>query len=233
MANRPVFLPVYEGSQYVKTVGVEFEWHPGLAVSQKQKSIQSLHTEAAKQLQIGSLLEVSSKSSNPLGVSLSAFNLSFKTIRPVIQMSVECAFQGSKVFQKGGPYTDLFHKSSLEAKKDPRLKNSGELTGFQFFGTHWDIEPLTAFYDWLYLNALVKNPDLCTAIMDFDAFTDIEFNPKRSINCQAYTVALFNSLQKRGELTKVLQNKAQFLSHLQRTQISNTQEDQSVQAPLF
>jgi len=33
------------------------------------------------------------------------------------------------------PYVDLLDKSSREAKKDPRIQESGRLWGFRFFGT--------------------------------------------------------------------------------------------------
>lgn len=233
MAIRPIFIPVYEGQTYVKTVNVEFEWHPGLAVIQKQKSIQSLHEQALEHYPLKSILEVSSKSPLEVGVKLSAFNLCFETVRPVITMSVESAYQGSKVFEKGGPYVDLFHKKSLEAKKDSRLDTSGQLLGFKFFGTEWELEPITAFYDWIYLNALNKNVSLHEEVMKFDAYTDIEFNPKRSVNCQAYAVALFNSLKKRGELVNTLKNKDIFLKKVQGMRLSNSQEDQTLQSALF
>jgi hypothetical protein len=51
-----------------------FEWHPGFSKSQAQKSIASLHCAAAE-AGIAPVLEISSKSPDPLGVSLSAFNL--------------------------------------------------------------------------------------------------------------------------------------------------------------
>lgn len=46
--------------------------------------------------------------------------------------SVETAFQGSKVFEKGGPYVDLLNGTSRDAKKDMRLKESGNLIEFLF-----------------------------------------------------------------------------------------------------
>ena len=47
--------------------------------------------------------------------------------------------------------------------------------------------------------------------MNFDAFTDIEFNPQKSLNCQAEAVALFVSLKKNNLLQKVLKNKDDFM----------------------
>ena len=60
--------------------------------------------------------------------------------------------------------------------------------------------PRTAFYDWLYINALMENADLAEQVMEYDAFTDIEFNPNKSINCQARAAALFVAMKKLGRL---------------------------------
>ena len=88
--------------------------------------------------------------------------------------------------------------TSREAKKDERLRlPSGRLTGFRFFGTDWGLEPQTALYDWLYINALKKRASVIEQLLSYSAFTDIEFNPEHSINCQAYSVALFISLHQR------------------------------------
>ena len=110
--------------------------------------------------------------------------------------SVESFYQGSKVFETGGPFIDLYKESSLNAKKDQRLKSSGDLTGFVFQSSEWGIDE--HFYDWLYLNALIQNTEIAEKIIEYDAFTDIEFNPKRSFNCQAYTAALFKAATNRN-----------------------------------
>jgi hypothetical protein len=145
---------------------------------------------------------------------------------------VECAFQGSKVFEHGGPYLDILGMTSREAKKDERLRSSGRLTGFTFCGNDWPLEPQTAFYDWLYINALNKNPDLAEKISVYSAFTDIEFNPERSINCQAYSVALYRSLKMRGLLDEALDSKEAFLGIVSHAAISNARQDESVQHDL-
>lgn len=233
VAQRPIFLPSAEGPFLVQTRFVEFKWFPGLSVSQKQKSIDALHAAAGELAGVEQVLEVSSKSFRPLGMALSAFNLSFTTRRHARTMSVECAFQGSKVFEEGGPYNDLFDLPSREAKKDERLRRSGRLLGFNFFGMHWPLEPQTAFYDWLYLNALNSQPDLVEQLLNYHAFTDIEFNPERSINCQAYAVALFVALQRRSLLASALASREAFLALLARTQVSNAREDASLQPGLF
>ncbi|MDE0483433.1 MAG: hypothetical protein OXI67_12705 [Candidatus Poribacteria bacterium] len=94
MANRPIFIPDFNGFPYVDTIDIEFKWHLGFAKSQMQKTILSLH-EAAKKQGIAPILEISRKSASRLGVSLSAFNLPLETISGQ-KMSVECAYQGAK-----------------------------------------------------------------------------------------------------------------------------------------
>lgn len=60
--------------------------------------------------------------------------------------------------------------------------------------------PRTAFYDWLYINALIENPQLAEKLNGYDGFTDIAFNPDKGINCQARSAALYVSLAKLGVL---------------------------------
>nr|WP_235662907.1 hypothetical protein [Pseudomonas coronafaciens] len=213
---------------------MEFKWFPGLSASQKQKSVESLHQAAKGQSpDLFDVLEVSSKSKLDLGIALSAFNLTITTLRNNLTFSVECAFQGSKVFENGGPFRDIFSFTSRQAKKDLRLRSSGRLTGFQFFGTEWPLEPTTAFYDWLYINALKKHPAIAIQLKDYSAFTDIEFNPERSINCQAYSVALFIALEHRGLLEQAASSKDAFLKILESTKVSNTHRDHGVQGDLL
>lgn len=231
MAQRPVYVPVSEKSLFVKTELVDFAWFPGMSVSQKQKSIDSLHEAAKMNLpNVDKILEISSKSRDTLGVALSAFNLSFTTLKQQRTLTIECAFQGSKVFQRGGPYVDMFEMTPREAKKDKRLLTSGRLTGFKFFGKEWGLEPQTAFYDWLYISALRKKQELAEQIAEYDAFTDIEFNPERSINCQAYSAALYISLFKRGILDDAISSKESFLETIKSVSISNARQDETNQS---
>lgn len=229
MAERPLFIPAAEGSALVRTKHVEFQWFAGMAVSQKQKSVDSLHAAALKLPGISKVLEVSSKSREELGVALSAFNLTFTTVKHSRTFSVECAYQGSKVFERGGPFIDIFGMTSREAKKDDRLRSSGRLTGFRFFGTDWGLEPQTAFYDWLYINALKKQSNVTEQLLEYSAFIDIEFIPERSINCQAYSVALYISLHKRCLLEEATSSKEAFLRTVGKAAISNARQDETVQ----
>lgn len=227
MASRPVYVPQYDGDFLVLAKSVDFTWHPGMAVSQKQKSIDSLHMAAKVQINnINNILEISSKSKQEIGVQLSAFNLMIKTKIKERVFSVECAYQSSKVFESGQQYIDLLDATSIEAKKDPRLKNSGRIVSFKFYGQEWPITPLTAFYDWLYVNALKNKPELHADIEKYDAFTDIEFNPEKSINCQGYAIALFRSLQIRGILEESTSSQKNFLQLYSNYRISNSKENE-------
>ena len=222
MSNRPVFKPTLEGDRLVETLNIEFTWFPGFSVSQKQKSIQSLHEEAIKTANIKKILEISTKSENEIGVRASAFNLKIRLENGDLA-SVESFYQGSKVFKHGGPYIDIYKKNSYESKKDERLQSSGDLVSFTFEEQHWDIDEY--FYDWLYLNALIQNKEIATEILQYEAYTDIEFNPKKSYNCQAHTAALFKALTMRKIDLNELRSPKNFKKIIPKTNMVKIQPD--------
>jgi len=232
VASRPIFTPSNSGKLLVCTHHVNFEWFPGMAKSQAQKSIVSLHENAKRQIPVSKVLEISSKSLDSLGVALSAFNLMIRTPKGD-EYSLECAYQSAKVFERGGPFKDLRRMRSIDAKRDERLLQHGRLVKFSIYGIDWDLEPRTAFYDWLYINALHKHPELAEQVLTYRAFSDIAFNPERSINCQAYAAALYVSLHDRGLLTPdVLKDRETYLSAINTGAVSNAHEDTQVQARL-
>ena len=215
MAIRPVFVVDEGKNSLIKEMNIEFEFHNGMAISQKQKSIRSLH-EAAKDVGVENILEVSTKSETELGNRLSAFNLSYFSNQMNKRISLEAAFQGSKVFEKDGPHTDLYTKEPFEIKKDERIDREKRIIGFEFEGIKWQTEPKTAFYDWIYLKAVKSNIEdlnntIYEKIFNYNAFTDIEFNPKKSINCQARSCALYVSLFKNELLDIALESEEAFL----------------------
>jgi hypothetical protein len=208
MAERPVFLPQQGGApELVKELFFTLAWNPGFAPVQKRKNVAALH-EAAGKAGYAPLLEISSKSDQKLGQHLSAFHLKVRENQRDIRL--EAAFQGSKIFEKGGPYTDLYSAEAREAKRDPRLQASGPLIGFMFDGFTFPLEPKTAFYDWLYINAIFPHRNWLERLSKYVGFTDIEFNPSRSINCQARSCALFVSLMKRDLLEKAVDSPEAF-----------------------
>ncbi len=193
MALRPVYCSITEPPFYTE-VPVDFTFYSGFSIQQKQRSIKSLHDSFLIHNKDKKVLEVSRKSSSLLGNKLSAFNLTYPFSGKAYP--VECLFQGSKVFENGECYQDLYFKKPVEAKKDERLKNSGRIIGFKLGDTDFDSEPKNFFYNWLYINSLVRDDDLARELLDYDSFTDIEFNPKKSINCQAIAVSIYVGLVK-------------------------------------
>lgn len=231
MAERPIFVAVIEGSALVKEVSLRLEWHAGFAAVQKEKNIAGLHAAAAA-AGYNPVLEVSTKSAMIIGRHLSAFHLTVSSERNG-QIPLECVFQGSKVFENGGPFIDLYTTSAREARRDPRLLQSGKLTGFQFEGLAFPLEPTTVFYDWLYLTAIFHHREWLKRLFRYAAFSDIEFNPQRSINCQARSCALFVSLMKRELLEEALASPTQFISLLSKHEYCPQLRAEKTPGPLF
>lgn len=211
MATRPIFIVEADGPAFVRVQSVDFTWHAGMARSRKQMSMRSLQAAAQTLHPDARLLEVSRMSDTSLGEQLSAFNLTLHHPDHDEPVPVECAFQSSKRFERGGPFLDLLSALPIDAKRDSRLQASGHLTGFRFLGEDWPKDPPNAFYDWIYVNALHRHPELASAILRFDIFTDIAFNPEKSINCQARAVALYVALTRRGALESALASRGEFL----------------------
>ena len=230
MAQRPIFIPDSSANGLVQECSVSFAWHAGFALSQMQKSVKSLHENAAIQ-GFSPVLEISSKSTKALGVQLSAFNLYLNYNE--IHFTVESAYQGSKVFEKGGPFTDIYNLPSRDAKQDDRLKGHGDLKYFDFFGTRWELQPVTAFYDWLYIQALLQNPQLSKYLLDYRAFSDIAFNPSKSFSCQARSAAIYVTLEQMNEIERVQQTPSEFKEIYSLNEMRTKKPDDYTQRLLF
>jgi hypothetical protein len=211
MAERPIFVPAPDEPELVKEIYLRLKWHPGFAPVQKEKNVTALH-EASAAAGYSPVLEVSSKSAEKLGRHLSAFHLKVQSRKGEIVL--ESAFQGSKVFEHGGPFTELYAAEARDAKRDARLRDSGRIVGFEFDGTRFPIEPRTAFYDWLYINAIYPHREWLTRLHHYAGFSDIEFNPGRSVNCQARSCALFVSLMTKGLLDAAVESPEAFTATL-------------------
>ncbi len=106
MAERPIFVSAAENDKLVREILFEIKWHPGFAVSQKEKNIKELH-DAAEKRGFRNLLEISSKSKNERGQHLSAFHMKVK-MPDGREILLECVgFQEARFSQRGGPFTDL------------------------------------------------------------------------------------------------------------------------------
>ncbi len=230
MATRPVY-EVYNKPPYFHRRDTEFVFYSGFAIEQKKRSVRSLHAAYTREFPNRKLLEISRASEVTPGAKLSAFNLMIVQ-KNGLTYSVESAFQAGKCFENGGPYDDLLYKSSAEAKKDPRLRNSGKIIAFRFKNLDFPTEPKTYFYDWLYINALNTHPEYHEQLMQYDGFTDIMFNPQKQINCQAEAAAVFVSLRRLGLLEKALESKESFLATVFGRTSPDSQEEEYVNITL-
>lgn len=154
-----------------------------------------MHT-AARRIGIEPLLEVSTKSPSELGRRLSAFNLKLDVDGEML--SLESVYQASKVFSESGQHTDLLREGPYAAKKAIKALGRGKIISFRLFGRDFQTEPKNAFYDWLYIRAIQPHHDWIRRNVEFYGYTDIEFNPEKSINCQARAVAEYMSLLNQG-----------------------------------
>lgn len=128
-----------------------------------------------------------------MGVQYSAFNLKYA------DSTVECYYQGSKVFAGNIQYPHLYSVSSLEAKKFSPIWSSGPIISFCLNGIEYPTEPRTVFYDWLYVNALIENGIANNKLLTFDCFTDIQ--ARLDIDaCQARSVCIYKLLVLLDEL---------------------------------
>lgn len=199
MATRPVFA-VSDEKPWFRQWDLSFEYNRGLSPTQKKKNVVALHDEYERCFKNRRILEISSKSLQPCGEALSAFFL--KKFVPSLNASVpvENVYQAGKVFERGGPHTDLLTVTPRAAKRDERLRTSGDLLRFAFEGENYAAVPKNAFYDYIYISALLENEELAKAALEYDAFTDIEFGPTKGLNCQARAAAKFVSLCRAGRL---------------------------------
>ena len=156
MAIRPVF-EVLEDEKLFARCNVEFKWTDGRTTGKVRKNIQELHENYLATHPDKKILEISTKSEDELGQKLSAFNLMVRE-----GVTLESVYQGSKVFQRGGPYTNIIGKPSVYAKSDGRLKNSGALIGFNFEGKNYPKDPPTFFFNRFYVATLAANEDLAS-----------------------------------------------------------------------
>lgn len=210
MAIRPVFfpnLPETSATPGVTVKEIDFQWVPGQAHTQRQKCARSLREAILSQWKNARPLEISSKSDEGLGVQLSALNLCLSD-----GISVETHYQCAKVFSGcEGPLTEALHYSALDARKYVRECSAGrDLIAFEYKEERWPLVPESLFYDWLYCKALWDNPDKNVALMTYTCFTDIEFNPAKSVSCQAAAAARFWSLMAFNRLPYALHSQEAF-----------------------
>ena len=180
-----------------------FEYYNGFAISQKRKSIESFHN-IIKNDGINNILEVSRKNENIIGQMLSAFNLMIKIGND--RFPVECLYQSSKVFGNI-QFKQCLTMHPIDAKryiKEKVKELSLSLSEFRFNEMRFPLNPKSLFYDYLYIWALNQNNSLANEILNYDCFTDIEFNHKNQFASQARSCALFKYLFLNNEVEEFL-----------------------------
>jgi hypothetical protein len=214
MATRKVF---YIKNNKVVNKDFNFNWHKGFSVSQKQKNVFELHSLIKKHFDVNydEILEISTKSKSSLGKRLSSFNLFLKYNGKKYNM--ESAYQSSKVFKTvvGEEQNNiLIEASPYKSKKFIGKIDHSYLVSFKFFDREFPLKPRTLFYDWLYIYTIDQIPDLYNLISKYKYFTDIEFNPEKSLNCQARSLTLYFWLVKNNKLLDYLSNPIKYYSNL-------------------
>ena len=85
---------------------------------------------------------------------------------------------------------------------------------FVLNGKEYPLIPRTAFYDFVYISALLENKDLCENLDNYNAFSDIWFNPNKSLNCQAEAMALYRGLKQANKLDKAMASFDEFVNEV-------------------
>lgn len=207
---------------------IEFEWFQGMSWQQKQRSSLSM---LEKLEDLGYVpIEISRRSvDQDFGVKLSAFNLKLNKINvenifqaykqlndggPYLDLlhtnpksaKNDCRIQTHESKKPCLTYNVEYKNSSFY--DDDRVcdyckkRLNRHLIGFTSSKTSWAIEPKSMFYDAIYIAALLENNHLSNRLVDYNAFTDIEFNQKivysqikGPFNCQARSCAIFVTLK--------------------------------------
>lgn len=206
MALRRVY---FINENKVKFQNFNIKWNSGFSIQQKQKNIEELHYCISKYYNVckDKILEVSTASKNELGRMLSSFTL--KVFFNGHYYPLECVYQSSKVFKNVfGEYQvlEVLNMDPRSAKKRLTVENHNTLIKFKCFDKEFSLKPSYLFYDWLYISAVKNIPYLSESLNKYDFFTDIEFNPEKSLSCQARTLVLFIWLLRNNKLEEYIKN---------------------------
>ena len=147
------------------------------------------------------VLEISTRSKDAFGKSLSPFNLAIR-LKNGKSVKVECAYQGSKVLENGKQFTELYWGSPRDAALDRRVKGQRPVA-FKFLGREFPTEPKHAFFDLLYIASLCqRRDDVFLKLDEYDGFTDMFYSPRKDPNCQARAAAKYVSMIRQGLMSE-------------------------------
>ena len=169
MAIRPIYISTGNINNPFIQDDIYFKWISGYSYINKCKRRDSLKQEIEKLYDIKKWLEVSTISDKDIGKKLSALNLMI-TLSNNSKYSVENIYQCSKVYE------------------------NNHIVSFKFKNTEFENTPYGMYYDYIYMVALFQNKEYHKLINNYYLFTDLFFNPNKSLNTQARAVAIFKSL---------------------------------------
>lgn len=174
---------------------------PGIKSMRKSK-VQSLHERFRHIYPEKKVLEVSSASEHELGRMIRSEILEKKIPSLDIKAPVSNVYRGSCVFERGGPYPEMYEMSVQKAKSESCMKNAGSPVHYLYEGKTYPKRPRAAFYYWLYINALIENKELAGQVVEYDAFSDIGSSPGKKPFGAARGAAVFTALSRMGLLDK-------------------------------
>ncbi len=206
-ARRLVFIP-RDVSPFYEEKEVEFKWEGGLPDAKTfSKNSKNLIESAKQKLGLKEVFEVS-RAGEGVFRNFSAFELKIK-VDIKTDLYLEVVYQYSKVWMSES-CNDLLQiesemAKSREAKKTANQKKKEKKVMEKYcikignLEKEFPIEPKDAFYNWLYIFALMQdqNKELREKLINIDkdrqvGFTDIHYKiAKNKYNCQARAVAQF------------------------------------------
>lgn len=151
------------------------------------------------------VLEISSRSGEPLGRSLSAMRLRAADTGDSRGLPVESVYQAAKCYGRSGPDEQPLPNGFDAKRRDRERRGAGPLTGFEHAGTFWPAASGSAFYDRLWIKAAGASAAAhpTRSLHGYDAFSDQFHRPGQSVACQARAAAMLVGLDRTGRLGTV------------------------------
>ncbi|WP_300920106.1 DUF6977 family protein [uncultured Dubosiella sp.] len=87
------------------------------------------------------------------------------------EFSITNIMAAAAVYEKGGPYVDLYGTAPEKAREDERLKTSGALLSYQFEKQTYPSQPDDLFLIWLVFLALQENRMLSQKVCGYENFS--------------------------------------------------------------
>ena len=148
------------------------------------------------------ILEISSRSDEPLGRALSAMNLRASGSDGNRRLPVESVYQAAKCYGDGGP-DDQPAANGFDAKRrDKERRSAGSLRGFQHNGAFWPAASGSVFYDREWIKAATAI-GATRELTGYDAYTDQFHRPGAAVACQARSAAMLVGLARSRQLDQV------------------------------